>query len=193
MKNENIVCVPFAVMSRHFDMGKTHWVTSRDQIDALEHLFLFRPDAERDFTHKQLIPYAIVQNDNDEILCYQRAGSEKRLSGIWSAGIGGHVNDIDKLPSLYDTLCNGLIREFQEEVGVELELSDIKLAGMINEEFSEVGHCHTGVVFSVNIHQRVLSFDAEVSNPTWMKVFDIDYSKFELWSSLAIQLITGHE
>lgn len=189
MKNENIICVPVEVMKQHFDMTKYSWKAEDAEINSLPHDFLFRPDVEKDFSQKQLIPYAIVVNAKGEVLCYQRAGSEKRLSGIWSAGIGGHVNDTDKAGTVVETLCNGLIREFKEEIGVDIERSQINLCGMINEEESEVGYCHTGVVVRIDIGDAEFSFDTEISNPTWIAPQDMDFAKFELWSSLAIKLV----
>lgn len=190
MKNENIVCVTTRNMQQHFDLSRNAWHASVEAINLLPFTFVPRPEAENDFSLKQLIPYAIVVDNEGKVLCYQRAGSEKRLSGIWSAGIGGHVNDLDAGESLYNILLNGLQREFHEEIGIELEPKNFSLAGMINEEETEVGHCHTGVVFKVTLPCTSLSFDSEISNPHWFAPHDIDYSKFELWSALAIKLLT---
>lgn len=189
MKNENIICVSVANMKANFDMTKTSWPIDIEKLNSLPYQFLFRPDVEKDFTQKQLIPYAIVVNNEGKVLCYQRAGSEKRLSGIWSAGIGGHVNDTDKSDSIFQTLKNGLIREFEEEIGFKLTDSMMQVCGMINEEETEVGYCHTGVVFRINIDTTDFTFDSEISNPTWLSSEEIDFSNFELWSSLAIKLV----
>lgn len=191
MKEENIICVPIEVMQQHFDMTKQSWPIDIGLLNSLQHNFLFRPDVEADFTQKQLIPYAIVVNSENKVLCYQRAGSEKRLSGIWSAGIGGHVNDHDKGDTVFDTLRNGLIREFEEEVGVSITEAQFKVCGMINEEQTEVGHCHTGIVFRIDMDTADFIFDTEIRNPTWLSTEDINFSNFELWSSLAIKLVFG--
>lgn len=189
MKNENIICVSVADMKAHFDMTKTSWPIDIDKLNSLPHQFLFRPEVEKDLTQKQLIPYAIVVNNEGKLLCYQRAGSEKRLSGIWSAGIGGHVNDTDKADTIYQTLMNGLIREFEEEIGVKLTENMIQICGMINEEETEVGHCHTGIVFLIKINSTDFQFDTEISNPTWMDTENMDFKHFELWSRLAIKMV----
>lgn len=189
MKNENIICVSVADMKANFDMTKTSWAIDIDKLNSLPHQFLFRPDVEKDFTQKQLIPYAIVVNNEGKVLCYQRAGSEKRLSGIWSAGIGGHVNDTDKSDTVFQTLKNGLIREFEEEIGLKLTDDMMQVCGMINEEETEVGYCHTGVVFRINLDTTDFTFDTEISNPTWLSAEEMDFSNFELWSGLAIKLV----
>lgn len=112
-----------------------------------------------------------------------------KLSNMYSVGIGGHVNDCDRGGDLYHILLNGLKREFKEEVGVSLTDGQIKLLGMINEEQTEVGHCHTGVVFHVICDGLQMNFDAEIGNPQWMDPNRDDIGKFELWSKLALTLI----
>lgn len=188
MKSENVVCVPISVMKKTFDLEAQYWRTNKEEIERLFFEYRERTSVEKDFNYKQLIPYAIVQNGEGKILVYQRCGSEKRLSNMYSVGIGGHVNDCDGDGDLYHILLNGLKREFKEEVGVSLTDGQIKLLGMINEEQTEVGHCHTGVVFHVTLDEQQLKFDAEIGNPQWVDPNKIDLSKFELWSSLAIKV-----
>lgn len=189
MKNENIVCVKTSDMQEHFDMNKTSWHATIDEINSLPHLFVQRKSAEVDFSLKQIIPYAVFVDNNNNVLAYRRAGSEKRLSDMWSVGIGGHVNDKDKSQTLFSTLLSGLIREVKEEIGMTLTANDFSLIGMINEEETEVGHCHTGVVFKVSVKSTDFVFDNEISQPTWMKVEDVDTKKFEQWSALALEML----
>ena len=193
MKNENVICVPLDAMKKMFDMSKQLWQADVDSINRLPFEYINRSIAETDFQHKQLIPYAVLQNSKGEVFCYQRHGSEKRLADIFSVGIGGHVNDHDLGETLSQRLINGLRREFKEEVGIEVSESQFHLAGMINEEATEVGHCHTGVVFRVAIDSTDFTFDAEIGNPQWRCIDDLDLSKFELWSALALKLIFDTE
>lgn len=188
MNNENILCTRLNEMKARFDLAKQLWAVSKHQIDDIPVEFVCRDKAESDFSIKQLIPYAIVTDGNGDILCYQRAGSEQRLAGIWSAGIGGHVNDKDEGNTVFETLVNGLKREFQEEIGISPTNNRVTLVGMINEEETEVGHCHTGIVFAVQVNRALLSFDSEISNPTWFELEELQFDKFELWSALAIEL-----
>lgn len=189
MKNENVVCVPVHAMKVAFGLEKQLWQTSDADINKLPYHFVYRKEAEIDFNNKQLIPYAIVKNKSGEILTYQRRGSEKRLSGIWSVGIGGHVNDQDAGTTLYDILLSGLKREFNEEIGIQLADENIQMLGMINEELSEVGHCHTGIVFVVEIDSTAIKLDEEIGNPQWVSVSNIELDRFELWSNLALKLL----
>jgi predicted NUDIX family phosphoesterase len=99
------------------------------------------------------------------------------------------VTDEDRQLTPYDTLLQGLKREFSEEVGVQLQDGDVELLGMINEEETEVGHCHTGVVFRVNVASEQMRFDSEIGLPQWENPEELDLEKFELWSGLALRLV----
>lgn len=188
MKNENVICVPVSAMRGVFDLDKEYWEVSREDINRLTFEYRPRAEAEYDSCYKQLIPYAVLFNGTGEVLTYRRCGSEKRLSDMSSVGIGGHVNDGDSGACLYDIMVSGLKREFREEVGVSLSESQIRLLGMINEEHTEVGQCHSGIVFRVDMDSRGLNFDPEIGNPEWIPLDKINLSKFELWSSLALKL-----
>jgi predicted NUDIX family phosphoesterase len=189
MKNENVICVSLDALRTAFDINKQYWEAEVSEINALPFCYIQRAKAEIDFNHKQLIPYAIVRNHKGEILCYQRHGSEKRLSDFYSVGIGGHVNDQDEGSSVVERLTNGLQREFLEEVGISVHKEQFNLIGMIDEEETEVGHCHTGVVFTVDINNADLTFDTEIGNPQWKRIDEMDLSNFEKWSTLALKLL----
>ena len=190
MKNENVLVVAKDDLERHFNLQKEFWSISEQDLNVLTASFKSRQEAETDFSAKQLIPYAVISDEEGRILTYNRHGSEQRLKGILSVGIGGHVNDGDESGSIYKTLATGLRREMKEETGLRVSTTDISLAGMINEDRSEVGHCHIGVVFKVELHDAKPSFSSEIGNPQWLPLQDIDLSKFELWSALALKLIS---
>lgn len=193
MKKENVICIPTEILKDQFDLVQQSWPIDIELLNSLEFSFLPRQEVENDFSQKQIIPYAIVVNDAGEVLCYQRAGSEKRLSGIWSAGIGGHVNDTDKGDTIFNTLINGLVRELKEEIGITLTYSSLSVRGMINEEETEIGHCHVGVVFRIDIDPKEMQFDTEISNPTWIVPKNMNFHEFELWSKLAVKLAFDYE
>lgn len=178
-------------MKTFFDMSKEYWgMTSTNIINDMKYSFIRREIAETNFDQKQLIPYALIFNSQGEILSYQRCGSEKRLLGIHSIGFGGHINDQDKESSLFETLTNGLKRELWEEIGIDVSPNQMELIGMINEERSEVGHCHTGIVFQITLPINTkCHFNTEIGIPSWISSNEIDRYRFELWSHLALQLI----
>ncbi|RME72815.1 MAG: phosphoesterase, partial [Verrucomicrobia bacterium] len=95
-----------------------------DTLERTEPHWLPRPAAESDPTHKQWIPYILLCTRDDLLAVYPRRGSETRLHGLWSCGIGGHINPVDQPPDTaaadrrafwQRTLHNGLQRELREE------------------------------------------------------------------------------
>src|SRR6266851_7883968 len=66
-------------------------------VTSSSHLvYLNRSEAEQDRRYKQVIPYVLLICD-DRLLRYRRGrgGEEKRLHGLYSVGIGGHISEED--------------------------------------------------------------------------------------------------
>jgi len=113
--------------------------------------FLPRPQAEKDPTHKQLIPY-VLMTCQGRYLTYvrgKRAG-ETRLVGNRSLGIGGHINPADDAIPLFGSDFRAAYRaaverEVAEEVNVETTHADHVVA-LLNDDSNEVGQVHLGIV-----------------------------------------------
>lgn len=192
MKDENILCVTKNDLKRFFDTEKRYWTVKKETVNLLPFFFERRMKAENHVGNKQIIPYAMIFNSEGKLLVYQRHGSESRLRDFYSVGIGGHVNEKDKVDTLSKTLLRGVKREIREEIGLDVTDSDIQLIGMIDEEQTEVGLYHTGIVFSIKTDNQMLHFDSEINNPQWRVPGELDLSCFELWSSLALQLYESY-
>lgn len=190
MKNENILYINRADLEKWFDLSSEIFSVDIDTLNRLPFDFVLRASAEMDSSKKQLIPYVLVQNAENKILSYRRCGSEKRLSQKVSVGIGGHVNDGDLKMNLYETLVCGVCREIKEEIGIDVDSPQLKLLGLINEERTDVGHVHTGVVFTLAVNDE-MDFDSEIGSPEWIVPGTLDSEKAELWSSLALNLYLG--
>src|SRR2546421_7862220 len=73
----------------------------RKYLDAIlsrgNNFFLRRDQAEKDPTHKQIIPYVLLTH-GDRVLFYVRGkkAGEQRLVAKGSIGIGGHMNESDE-------------------------------------------------------------------------------------------------
>ena len=109
-------------------------------------LYLNRKAAERDRRYKQLIPYVLILC-NDRILRYRRGkgGQETRLHGLFSVGIGGHICEEDN--SLFSRELGyreGMRRELMEEV--EIDGTNEAPVGVVNDDSTDVGFVHFGVV-----------------------------------------------
>jgi predicted NUDIX family phosphoesterase len=103
-----------------------------------------RDTVETDTRYKQLIPYVLVVC-GDKILRYRRgaAGGEKRLHGLYSIGVGGHISNQDRL-GYFD----GMRRELEEELDLKIDAgkNTIPAVAVINDDTTPVGSVHFGVV-----------------------------------------------
>ena len=92
---------------------------------------------EEDPSYKQLISYCLLENENDEILVYQRlsGGGEERLHGQSSVGVGGHMNNVVGADSINEVLRVNAQRELNEEVGLSEDRSqNMEYIGFINDD-----------------------------------------------------------
>jgi len=190
MKNENVVYWDRSAVEGVLDLNKQFFRVEKSVIDSLPFKFGARPVIENDPSKKQVIPYALFVRDG-LVFAYKRNGSEKRLAQKYSVGVGGHVNDHDYLPgmSLLEVISRGLVREIKEEIGVSLECGNLDFIGMINEEESQVGLSHIGLVFVIRECAQDFKFDSEIQEPNWLRVADLDFENFELWSKLSLSLL----
>jgi predicted NUDIX family phosphoesterase len=189
MKKELVLCIPTSILRKQFNLSLDFWKVDKTELDNLEYTYIQREEAEKNNLYKQLIPYVLIFDEEHKILCYQRHGSEKRLSNCFSIGWGGHVNNLDEGDNLYQSLVNCIEREIKEETGLSISSESLDLIGMINEEYSEVGHCHIGLVFKLSIDKQELCFSKEeIGKTVWTVPYHIDFSNFELWSKLALNL-----
>mgnify|MGYP002857861251 CR=1 FL=1 len=163
----------------------------QDAVRQEDVVWIERNDAEKDFSYKHLITYAVFQSFDGKIACYPRHGSEKRLRGLYSCGIGGHIDECDKAPSLKETVENGLRRELFEELK-NYDGSKVKLSylGLISEKESEVGLVHLGAVYLAKCDKGYLPVAAEETKGLEWKSFDeLRLVKKELWSDLALKFL----
>ena len=153
-----------------------------------------RGDMEEDPTFKQLISYCILENENDELLVYERlsGGGEARLHGQSSIGVGGHMNDVKGAESINEVLRVNAQRELEEEVGLsESKSQNLAYIGFINDDTNEVGEVHLGVVFKIHVNSNdVESMETDTLRIKWVDQSKIeDYDEFETWSALILQAI----
>ena len=126
----------------------------------------FRPrdDVEDDPSFKQIIPYITIRQPGfaGNIFAYRRRGDEARLAGLYSIGIGGHVEEFDLIPGgtapapgvawpHRSAFVGGAMREVVEEVNVRGELDMPTFAGLINDDSTPVGSVHVGIHVSLSI------------------------------------------
>src|SRR5437016_2814112 len=128
-----------------------------------------RSEAEQDKRYKQLIPYVLVIR-HDRILRYRRGrgGQETRLHGLYSVGIGGHISEEDH--GLFSTglgYHEGMRRELMEEVAVEGAKEST--VAVINDDSTEVGYVHFGVVHVIRVgNENIVGRRSGIVNPEFI-------------------------
>lgn len=153
--------------------------------------FMERPSAEQDPTHKQLIPYSIFHHSG-RYLCYQRGGSsgEKRLVAKRSLGIGGHINPVDQArDGMGETMYfNSLERELAEELVLQGTHSQ-RVIGLINDDSSEVGSVHLGVVHLFDLSDAGVSSNEDaIQDLRFLTLEELRARREELetWSQICL-------
>lgn len=149
-------------------------------------------DMEENPDYKQLISYCLLENQNGEILVYERlsGGGEERLHGQSSIGVGGHMNDVVGADSINEVLRVNAQRELEEEVGLSTEDSqNMEYIGFINDDNNDVGKVHMGVVFKITVNSNdVEAKETDTLRIKWIEKGKIEsYDDFETWSALILQ------
>jgi len=152
-------------------------------------VYLPRSDAEQNRAYKQLIPYALLIC-NGRILRYQRGklGGEKRLHGLYSVGIGGHISEEDNSLFSSNPYREGMRRELIEEVALE-DFDDAAVA-CINDDSTEVGYVHFGVVHIIQLpDEKVATRRTGINSPEFIPIADAlrDPASYESWSRFCLE------
>src|SRR5664279_5180951 len=117
-------------------------------LDKKNNSFMSRALAETNPAFKQIIPYVVI-TDGKSVLHYVRGkkAGEQRLVAKGSIGIGGHINDEDHTLFAFglQAFQEAVKREVCEELVIQGEF-DVKPVGLINDDSTEVGRVHFGVV-----------------------------------------------
>lgn len=148
-----------------------------------------RDEMEENPDFKQLIPYCIFRC-GDEVFHYRRgkAQGEGRLHSKWSIGVGGHISSIDKnAPD--GAYREGMRREIEEEVFLETGWTE-RLAGILNDDETEVGRVHLGIVHVFDlIEPKVRPREASMTDTGFAPPSQLRSrsGEFETWSEICLQ------
>lgn len=156
--------------------------------------FIRRDLAEKDPSLKQIIPYIVLQTiDGEKTAIYLRQGSEERLHNLWSLGLGGHINPIDRQAreNAFDNiLLSGMNRELEEELAQRPKTDTPRFIGIISEDLTEVGKVHLGAVFQIRTPvPSAYTAGPELTRFQWYPTRELSNLKLELWSEMALALI----
>jgi len=153
-------------------------------------LYLNRTEAEQDKRYKQLIPYTLIIF-KDRILRYRRGkgGQETRLHGLYSVGVGGHISEEDH--GLFTEPLGyreAMRRELREEVS--LEVAKEAAVAIINDDSTDVGAVHLGVVHVAQAPDDNLAGRCNgIVSPEFVPMAEAakDPSAYESWSRFCLE------
>lgn len=151
--------------------------------------FADRDRVEEEPALKQVIPYALVARD-DALFLFRRSdrGAERRLHGLLSVGVGGHVNPEDSKDVVHDALR----RELLEELVLPPRF-EARIVGLVNNDMTPVGAVHVGVVAVVDpgpglvkVREEDTMSGAFVSRAELLALHARSRDSFEGWSALLL-------
>ncbi len=159
-----------------------------------------RDQVEKDPGFKQLIPYMIFRHTDPSgrqtVFQYTRGTGmgEGRLHRKRSVGIGGHISSVDAASNgSGNPYEEGMRRELEEEVDVDTPYT-ARCVGMINDDQTEVGRVHLGVVHLFDVERpSVRPRETEIIECGFRPVEAIlaDMTGFETWSEICMRALFG--
>ncbi len=197
--NEQVLCIPTHAL--YSEVGQWRGLTepSTRLWRVLTRTSTFRPrfELEIDPTFKQLVSYTIfISGRRIFVMKRLETQSEKRLRGLLSVGVGGHMNPAEeimwpgkrRLSDLKNLVSINTLREIKEEVILAGEPL-LRIVGFLNDDENEVGKVHLGVVSVVHLPSPLLAIrETDKMWGTWIELIDLgDMGPFESWSSLVLQ------
>ena len=160
-------------------------------LDKKNNSFQPRARAESDPNFKQIIPYVVV-TDGNGVLHYVRGkkAGEQRLVAKGSIGIGGHINDED--PTLFANDSQAFQDAVKREVCEELAIQgtfDACPVGLINDDSTEVGRVHFGIVHVLfRTPEQVKKNEQVITQVEFVPVEELKARReqMESWSQLCL-------
>jgi predicted NUDIX family phosphoesterase len=153
--------------------------------------FLARSRAEKDPSHKQIIPYVLLTHGG-KVLYYVRGkkAGEQRLVAKGSIGIGGHMNDSDESLFALDEAAyrTGVEREVGEEISINSKFDDCIVA-LLNDDSNEVGQVHLGIVHIFKlVEPRVEKREAMITSLAFLGKDELMARRdsLETWSQICL-------
>ena len=153
--------------------------------------FMPRAKAEIDPQFKQVIPYVII-TDGQSILHYVRGkkAGEQRLVAKGSIGIGGHINDEDHTLFAFglQAFQDAVRREVCEELSIQGEFNAHPV-GLINDDSTEVGSVHFGVVHVLRcLPEQVKKNEQVITQMEFVRIVELQAKReqMETWSQLCL-------
>jgi predicted NUDIX family phosphoesterase len=187
---EEVFVVPRAAVP---DAAAWHGIRTSD-LDAFvggverDGRYELRSVMEQDPSFKQIIPYLVLR-DGERYFLMQRtnAGGDPRLHGLYSIGVGGHLNPGD------GGLLGGLRREWTEELVADF-VPAFQLVALLNDDTTAVGAVHLGAVYLADATGRpvaVRETDKLSGDFAAPDAVGAVRDRMETWSAIVFDFLEG--
>jgi len=200
VETEQVLVVPTAEFRRlgyfqGFSPEPERYV--KQLLDSEQVSFRPRGEMEEDPSFKQLIPYVIFRHRERQgaarLFAYTRGSGqgEARLHAKRSIGVGGHISLDDVGDHATDPYRAGLLREVEEEVALATPYRE-SCVGLINDDETEVGRVHLGVVHIFDVEQpEVAAREDDIQEARFYPLAELlaDQDRFETWSQICLRAL----
>lgn len=186
MKSEQVMVVPSNLLEPLFtdESFITGNIPGIIEMVKKNHLYISREYAEHAVEYKQVIPYAVLMNGSDYFLTKRlKKQTEKRLHGMYSIGLGGHINPQEEQTD--DAIIAGLRRELYEEAGLR-NFQIRGCAGIINDHAADVSNFHIGLVYPLMADRDIQIREVSKMTGEWASQEEINFrfDEMESWSQI---------
>jgi predicted NUDIX family phosphoesterase len=201
--SERVLVVPTAVFHRlgYFQGFAREVARYLPELFSPEHIsYQPRRTVEQDPNFKQLIPYVVFRYRDaagrESVFQYTRGTGmgEGRLHRKHSVGIGGHISSTDAENGLSgDPYKEGMRRELEEEVAIDTPYH-AECVGLINDDLTEVGRVHLGVVHICDLtDENVSKGEACITDLRFLSLPELLERRehMETWSQICLDLIAA--
>ena len=204
VETERVLVIPTAQFHRlgHFQGFQPLVESYLEELLRPEHVsYRPRQEMESDPSFKQLIPYVIFTYRDPrggwQVFQYRRGKGqgEGRLHSKRSIGIGGHISADDAVREGADPYREGMQRELAEEVEISTPYTE-RCVGLINDDLTEVGRVHLGVVHLVEVESPAITArETDIVDAGFAPVQELlqDLASFETWSQISLQALFAAE
>lgn len=160
--------------------------------DTANHFFIPRSIAEQDQNYKQIIPYVALRYKNLFLSYIRDKGGEKRLTGLRSIGLGGHIEPFDKRQALSgrDLYLTAMERELREEV-IFTATTNKRIVALLNEDSTPVGRVHFGILHVIDLAEpSVTGLEQEITELEFFSLEELKkmFTQLENWSQIAVDI-----
>ncbi len=183
---EKVLVVPANIIEPLFG-GKNYLTTNLEKLQCCiteNHSYIDREIAETADEYKQIIPYAVLMNGEKFFLTKRlKKQTEKRLHGLLSVGLGGHINPTEETTD--NVILRGMCRELFEEVGL-ISCPTGACVGAIDDHSAIVSNYHIGLVFIIHVESTIAVRETQKMLGWWASEEEIatHYDELESWSKI---------